>query len=216
MDKRLVEKVIENTPLSIIVIGIFLFLIGAAGGWPSLKLNVNELGWRIALASLGVITSGIGGLLIWRTKTGNKTDEYLRKDYGIKFTSPSHYKEVNDKFDVEGSYKIKLPGDIVLGIFEFSPYSRQYYPRRLANFDENLKVWKVPSLGIGGKSGEERIIVAVIMGKAGQSLWDYSGKLVEIIHRAREKHNEKIRIPGLDSLTTDMVECDRITVRLRK
>lgn len=216
MDKKLVEKVIDNTPLSIIVIGIFLFLIGAAGGWPSLQLHVNELGWRIALASLGVITSGIGGLLIWRTRTGNKTDEYLRKDYGIKVTSPSHHKEVIDRFEVEGVYKIKLPIDIVLGIFEFSPNSRQYYPKRLAHFDENLKMWKVPKIGIGGRPGDDRIIVAVIMGKAGLSLWDYSDKLVEIIHQARDRHNEKIRIPGLDSLTTDMVECDRITVRRRK
>ena len=124
MDKKLVEKVIENTPLSIIVIGIFLFLIGAAGGLPPLKLHVIETEWRIALASLGVITAGIGGFLIWGTRTGKKTKEYLRIDYGIKFTAPSHHKEVDDRFDVEGLYKIKLPSDIVLGIFEFSPVSR--------------------------------------------------------------------------------------------
>ena len=61
-------------------VGVFLFLTGAAGGWPYFQLQIQELGWRIALASLGVITSGIGGLLIWRTRTSNEADKYFRKN----------------------------------------------------------------------------------------------------------------------------------------
>jgi hypothetical protein len=215
MDMKLVEKIIENRPLSIIAIGVFLILIGAAGGWPYIGIHVSDPGWRIALASLGALACGIGGLLIWRTRTGNGTNEHLREDYGIKFTSPSHHKEVGDRFDVEGVYRIKPPVDIVLAIFEYSPNSRQYYPKRLAHFDENLKMWKAPTIGIGGDPGDERIIAAVIMGEEGLSLWDYSDKLTKIIHQIRDKHNEKVRVPGLANLTSDMLECDRVTVRRR-
>jgi hypothetical protein len=199
--------------LAIILIGIFLFLIGASGGWPELQLVINEKGWRIALATLGLITFGTGGYLIWRTKEANIGNSYLQKDYGIKITSPSHNKEVRDKFDVEGVYKIKPQKDLALGIFEFSPISRQYYQKRLAQFEEGRKTWKVSSIGIGGKTGDERIIVAVLMGPDGLFLWNYSDKLLDIAHMIKVNHDDKLRIPGLESLFPNMVECDRITLK---
>jgi hypothetical protein len=67
-DKSVIEKVISNTPLALVLIGLLLVVIGAAGSWPGPALQVNELGWRIALAFMGVIVVGVGGLLIWREK----------------------------------------------------------------------------------------------------------------------------------------------------
>lgn len=56
---------IQNTPLAVILVGIFLVIVGAAGGWPTPKLEVRETGWRIALASIGAIAAVSGGLLFW-------------------------------------------------------------------------------------------------------------------------------------------------------
>lgn len=59
------ETLIENTPLAVIVVGLFLFIVGAAGGWPTPKLEVNESGWRVALAIMGAVVAVSGGLILW-------------------------------------------------------------------------------------------------------------------------------------------------------
>ena len=72
-----------------IVVGLLLFVIGAAGGWPNPLLKIDELSWRIALAVMGVVTAGIGGLLLWRERSSQTNDLDFQQDFGVKITSPS-------------------------------------------------------------------------------------------------------------------------------
>jgi len=56
------EKLIENSSLTLVVIGLLILVIGATGGWtsPSLTIQVNEIAWQIALSIVGAIVTCIG------------------------------------------------------------------------------------------------------------------------------------------------------------
>jgi hypothetical protein len=66
-EKSIIEAVIKNTPFAIIIAGVLLVLIGAAGGWPP-SLQINGLGWQIFLAVTGLVVSGSGFALLWRER----------------------------------------------------------------------------------------------------------------------------------------------------
>ena len=61
--KPAVVTLIENTPLAIIVLGVCLVVLGAAGGWPKYGVEIKTLGWQIALVVIGILTSVVGFLL---------------------------------------------------------------------------------------------------------------------------------------------------------
>jgi hypothetical protein len=63
-----VEKIIENTPLAFLVIGVILVVMCANRGLPYNLLQVNESGWRIFLGVIGAITAGLGCLSFWRER----------------------------------------------------------------------------------------------------------------------------------------------------
>jgi len=42
------DALIKNTKLAIIMIGLFLILMGAGGGFPKLSLSTDGIGWQIA------------------------------------------------------------------------------------------------------------------------------------------------------------------------
>lgn len=205
-----VDNLIKNTPLAVIIVGLFLFVVGAAGGWPSAQLQIHEPGWRIALAAMGVVTSGIGGLLIWRERTGEENDKVFRGDLNIKITFPFDRQVVTERFNVEGSYKIKPPDGIVVVVLEFSPNSLLYYPKREVSFDEKRKIWQAPSITLKGSRGDERILVAATM-RRGNALWAY---FHQVSRQLRDNlNNQSLHIPGFANLTPDIIECDRITVK---
>jgi hypothetical protein len=61
-DKSTVEKLLDRAPLAVVIIGVVVFIIGAAGGLPvgNPPLQITDVYWRIALGAMGVILSGIG------------------------------------------------------------------------------------------------------------------------------------------------------------
>ncbi|HKP71833.1 MAG TPA: hypothetical protein VJT82_02780, partial [Pyrinomonadaceae bacterium] len=63
-DKRWYETLIENTPLAIILVGVFLFFVAAAGGLPSQQITIVGW-WRVTLAIMGIISAASGVLLYW-------------------------------------------------------------------------------------------------------------------------------------------------------
>jgi hypothetical protein len=105
-EKRWYEPLIENTPLAVIVVGVFLFIVGAAGGFPTLRLEVKELGWRIALAVMGAIVAISGGLFIWfgKFKTNGLTDRSF--DPAIPESKPTSALPQGDpRREIEGKFQ---------------------------------------------------------------------------------------------------------------
>jgi hypothetical protein len=63
--EKAAANLIKNSPLAVIVIGAFLFLVGAGGGFPALKLHVDG-NWKAALAAMGAVLVAVGSLLLWK------------------------------------------------------------------------------------------------------------------------------------------------------
>lgn len=76
LDKSVLEKLIDRTPIAIILVGVVVFIIGAAGGFPvgNPPLHVADFAWRIGLGVMGLILVVIGVLLLWREGSFSKKD----------------------------------------------------------------------------------------------------------------------------------------------
>jgi hypothetical protein len=136
-NKSFLDKLIENTPLAIILIGLVLFLIGANGGWSKADLKIDSTGWRIALAVMGLIVFAVGGLTLWRGKNGgdhlfsavtgrNKDRTKIEGEY---YTGDSHHYRVKITHLSGDYYRIENPdwegiglfdGEFYYGIFKFN------------------------------------------------------------------------------------------------
>lgn len=68
MQEKIIEKLIGNAPLLILLIGVIVFAIGAAGGLPigDPPLQVHDSGWRLALGGMGALLAAAGLLLVFR------------------------------------------------------------------------------------------------------------------------------------------------------
>jgi len=71
------EKLLNNTPLALVVIGVILFVTGAAGGLSPFSIQVAESGWRIALAILGLVLIGVGFGTIYRSRKLRNTGVHI-------------------------------------------------------------------------------------------------------------------------------------------
>jgi hypothetical protein len=213
-----VTKLIDNTPLAIIAIGLLLFVIGAAGGWPSPKLQVNEPGWRIGLAIMGVAMSAMGAALIWRARTPGKIEEGIRENFGIQITQPEHKDIVPNQIEVKGTFGKKPPTGINLLVIDFSVRSGSVYLRKVPVLDEKLRTWRA-AITVGGNPGDERIIKVVTMGKDGLALWNYveivSSRVSEVWEELKKRDVQipsELYVPGLKDLPPDIVACDEVRV----
>jgi hypothetical protein len=85
-DKSALDKLMDRTPLAIVVIGVIVFIIGAAGGLPigTPPLQVSDLAWRIGLAAMGLILCISGLFFITaenrHTKQSSNTISQLKSD----------------------------------------------------------------------------------------------------------------------------------------
>lgn len=68
MPEKIVEKLVDRAPLAIVLIGVFVFIIGAAGGLPvgNPPLQITDPVWRIGLGVLGIVLATAGLLLQFR------------------------------------------------------------------------------------------------------------------------------------------------------
>lgn len=68
MDKLDLNKLLERTPIVVILIGVIILIVGAAGGLPigSPPLQITDWGWRLALGAMGLVLVSVGLLLLIR------------------------------------------------------------------------------------------------------------------------------------------------------
>ena len=89
LDKNTVlAKLLENTPLVIILIGLIFIVIGASGGLAIAGLKIDSTAWRVALAAMGLMVFAVGGLFLWREKGHDNSEDDPKKKYGIKIHIP--------------------------------------------------------------------------------------------------------------------------------
>ncbi len=213
MWEALFGKLRENSPLAVMVIGLFLLIVGAAGGWPKPQLQIHEPSWRIALAAMGVITIGLGALMLLRDKS--EESNLNVKKYGFTIAYPKANNAVGNDFDVGGNYVSRPPGSIVIRALDLSPSSARCWPKnQVVEFDELAKTWSARLTGVRFVHGVNRIIVVAVTGRRGQILCDYYGEVADEISQLRKNYKDpSISLPGIPFPHPDLVECDRVTVR---
>ena len=91
MMEKIIENLINRSPLAVIIIGVTVFLIGAVGEVPvgNPPLRVPDVGWRIALGAMGAIlvVSGIL-LLVGEVRAWPKTRKRKARAVGANKTKP--------------------------------------------------------------------------------------------------------------------------------
>jgi hypothetical protein len=202
--EKLLNSLVKNTPLAVVVIGVLLVVIGAAGGLPQLSLKVAEPGWRFASGAAGTLVAGFGGFLILRAPSRSSNLAALAEGYGLKIFSPVNASDVKEYVGVFGTFKNRPP-DKSVWIIERSLRSGVNSFKRRPLFDETDKRWSAPQCRLGGKTGEKRVLFVAVVGDSGQALADYYFKV----------GNETGQWPGIETLPLDIVPCDSIQVRRR-
>src|SRR5882672_8945242 len=187
---------IQNTPLAIVVIGSFLAVLGAAGGWAKYGLAITEPGWRIAICVMGLFCAGMGlGLHQKRDALGPAGEKIDAAKYGFRIRSPETNEVVGNRLDIKGDYQTEPRPGVQIWIIEFSPSSQKYYPRKQVIINEKEKTWQSLDCRIRGNANDRRCLVVEAVGPAGQALCEYF--LIT--------GNDPIGIP---KLTPDIIECD--------
>jgi len=115
MIERIVEGLISRTPLVVIVIGLFMFIVGASGGLPigTPPLQIVDPTWRMSLGVIGSILIVVGLLFLLR-------EEFAAKGYSkrgarsgempLKFYTFCGLFENTRSEDVFQDFEIKRPG----------------------------------------------------------------------------------------------------------
>jgi hypothetical protein len=187
------EPLFQHTPPLLVVIGLALFIIGAAGGSESLHLTVSDPLWRIAMAAMGTVVASFGGLLMWRESTVEKPSVVAKK-CDLKITAQT---TVGDEIRLVGTFK-KNPPDNSVVIIEKALIRQEYFFQPAPYFHQKELQWS-GNLRVG--SGE-RVLYIGILGKSGQSLRDY----YLLVHQKTGKW------VGMRDLPSDFVRCDDVKV----
>ncbi len=198
--ERVLKALLKNTPLALIVIGLFLVLLGASGGYEKYGLKVDNASWRIVLASLGAFVVVFGGLLIWRGE-GDLDTKRIAKECDPKISSHKDGDEVQEHIQLRGTYA-KKPPDSVLAVIELSTSSRHYWFKKAPLLDEKVKQW-FADIRVGGNPGSERIIYVAVLGTAGQALQKYYFSVPE----------QTKGWAGIETLSPDIIRADSVRVR---
>lgn len=210
-DKSIIEKLVSNTPLALVVIGAFIFLTGAAGGWPSLGLQVQEVVWQATLAVMGVIVGGIGGLLIWKERNKHTHEvSKMPEKYGLKIVHPdkTQISECGPNLELSGTYQHKPPAESVQ---VYVVIRNKYWPiMKPGHFYAAQGVWRA-NVHLGGESGPRTIVLAVAQ-EVGQALYNYYWKVAD---EAEQWFSIETPTADIEALAPEIVECDRVNISLK-
>jgi hypothetical protein len=165
----------------------------------------------IIVAIIGAISSTAAALITARAKDIHFT-EILRlqkstnskmlhpSKYGVEIVTPAEYEKVGIAFVVSGTYK-NLPEEFQIWVSTFSvsidnkgTKSTKYWPQEKAN-TENGK-WYCKVNDIGGKPGESKEFLVLVVGPEGQTLFNYF----------KEAGTEKKIWPAIQNITSDVLE----------
>lgn len=195
---KVLTAILSNAPLVLLIIGLFLFISGATGGWPTLAFVVNEPGWRIALAAMGFFVAATGIILfVWKEKAMPKR----QPDYALKIISPRHGDPVGSEIEVSGTFK-ELPDKGIVKLLVKSVDRDVFWPEsREVIFDEGSKSWH-GKIYLGDQEGKHRTVIVATIQEAGKALFQYYEQV--------NKSNP--RPVGIKELTPDIKVCHEVAV----
>jgi hypothetical protein len=197
--ERIIDAVARNLALFLVILGTTLALLAANGGFPKEGIRIEDVAWRVFLAVAGVVVGGFGVRLIWRGQ-GDLDTSSIAKDCELKITSPRPNEAVNEKIELQGTYKKKPPKRALVAIIERTPSGGFYFKEQTVQFREKDTRWSA-TIYIGGNR-EERTLQVGILGEAGEALRDY---FIDV----RRKFNKSA---GVKTLTPDVALCDDVDV----
>lgn len=83
---RIVESISKNTPLAVIVAGLVVVVIGAAGGVGQ-AIVISGLIWQVVLLIVGVIVAASGVVIAWRQRLSQADSTTPNKSLRLIFYS---------------------------------------------------------------------------------------------------------------------------------
>ncbi len=213
--EELLSKLIDSTPVLLIVLGVALLSLGLAGGitynqW----FPISETGARVVAGLFGIASFLLGA---YRSKAHVPLPQ--AKKYGIKIDYPRDGDPV-DIVDVRGSIGKPLPEGYTLKVFRIYPGPDSYIPVADARVDAESGKWEAERCDIGGRAGDKRSIGVYLVGANGTALLDYYN-IARHVHRStmddlrKATGHEGSYLPPIEKRTPDMIECHRVSV-LRK
>jgi hypothetical protein len=208
LDRSVLKKLVEHAPLAVTVMGVVVFLAAAAGGLPvgEPPLAVASVAWRIALALLGTGLAVAGVLLMLpesQTRAAGHDFTAEVERYSIRIDSPRPMSQIPTAYlTITGSYAVRPPAS-ALRLFTLStPDGKLVQPQAIVEtFDEERRLWSA-DVHLPDPPRYSVFIVAALVGKTGEKLWDYYFKVGAT--------GAAVLLDG--PLPPDIVECQRIWV----
>lgn len=202
MDETL-SKLVDNSPLALIVLGFLVLIIAATGSVPLTTSAVNGSVWQVLLLCAGAIPVVLGSYLVLSGNRGPATAINPQK-YQIRITNLRDGNLVDRYFTVSGTYAKELPKDYAIATAELIASNGTFRPRKIAILEKD-RSWRAEELFGGDGSGDEHIILVGLIGPAGRIVFDYWEKVGKAYN-----YNNRPSVDGLDRL---LLECDRVNVR---
>jgi hypothetical protein len=209
-----IKVIAGETPLVLVILGVAVVIVAAAGGVPFTQLAIAQMEWRMGLAVLGVAVAAGGGLLLY---SGRPSKRVKPTKCNFKITNVEHNGAVQlhesekrknkNYYDLHGRYDKKPPDGYSVAIIEFDPGTDTNYRlrKKAAVYDDNT--WQARDI-YARQSGIRLEIAVVYVGASGEALWQYYDKV-----RKRKGPNET---PSVDHLPEDISIGQRICVNTRR
>ena len=203
------QKLIESPQSLLIVAGIFLVALGAAGGVTYHNLFPIQQQWaQIFVSIVGLLLALFGALLVL-------VQPRSATPYGISITFPTQNALVR-KTKVTGTIRKHPPNGYALWILRIYP-SGEYVPLRKVDLHKGQKDWNALDCDVGVPSGESRRIGAYLLGPSSQVMFDYwrdaTDRHNRLIDELKVPIDRKDRwLPAFKEFAEDMIRCDTVDV----
>ena len=198
------EKLLDNVPLLVILLGVAAFVPGATGGIATsqIQLPVADPLGRSALMAMGAVLVGAGGILLWADRRRKGGVEIPQNDFGLRIRYPPNNARVPLEIQIRGTFETEPP-DGMARILELVPNTNTYHAKSRITIDKSNNTW-LADIKFGGKPGDRRIFIVVLSGRSADLLFEY----YRIV--GRETH----RWIGIPGLPPDVVKCNQVEIEV--
>lgn len=196
--------VTKNPPVGLILLGLFVAVLGAAGSVPSIGLKF-ESPWQGVTVLLGVVVVAAGGVWLFLVPitTEPVADFEITSAPEVYLHGAEGHRNRNF-YDLYGRYRRKPPDGCSVGIIEIGTGGGYRLRRKVYLSDE--KKWEAKDI-YAIKEGPIRVAVAHV-GASGEALWQYYDKV-------RHRHGLN-STPAVDKLPDDIKIFHSVSVNARR